>query len=195
MIDDFKYKCIRRSGGRRTSPAAEESVLPSKENFGAGSGGEGWFDGSHDYHFDGSYQVSSPKIDLEATGTQDSFDPPQIVLHASDAGGIGLVGVRGDKGVRITSGPASAEMFVPSTNGFDVEVGSEQLVRIWHGPKGVPNGHITMSAKGTSIGTKEGGVWVTSLTSITLDVAGGTSSITLTPEGITIKGPMVWINS
>jgi hypothetical protein len=52
-----------------------------------------------------------------------------------------------------------------------------------------------MSAKGTSIGTKEGGVWVTSLTSITLDVAGGTSSITLTPEGITIKGPMVWINS
>jgi hypothetical protein len=51
-----------------------------------------------------------------------------------------------------------------------------------------------MDGDGIRIGATEGGVWIRSLTNIMLAVAGGTSSINLTPSGIVMKGPLIQIN-
>jgi uncharacterized protein (DUF2345 family) len=51
-----------------------------------------------------------------------------------------------------------------------------------------------MLASGMEIESEEGNIIISSVKQITLQVAGGTSSITLEPDQITIKGPMVYIN-
>jgi hypothetical protein len=104
MSDDFNHKCKRRSGGRRIAPTTEERVLAGEENFGAGSGGE-WFDGGHDHHYNGWYQLDSPDIVLLAGGPT-ALGKNAILLEASQSESFtnASVNLHGDTHVRITTG-------------------------------------------------------------------------------------------
>ena len=53
---------------------------------------------------------------------------------------------------------------------------------------------IEMTPSGITLDAGMGTVTIQSLTQITLSVAGGLSTITLGPEGVTIQGVLVKIN-
>ena len=192
MSDNFEHKCRQRSGERRTSP---ESVLAGEENFGAGSGGE-WYDGGHVHQNDGAYQVTSPQIRVMAEGPCENGQNG-ILLQASGSDSFteSFVDVHADRRVRITTGGPDITVWDTNTvGGVRVQVETNQCIGLLHGPKGVPGSSIVMLASGMEIESEEGNIIISSVKQITLQVAGGTSSITLEPDQITIKGPMVYIN-
>lgn len=80
-----------------------------------------------------------------------------------------------------------------STNGVEIVVGEMQNVTIQRGLLPVDQ-KIEMIPSGITVDAGLGKVTIQSLTEITLSVAGGLSTITLTPAGITIQGLLVQIN-
>jgi hypothetical protein len=98
--------------------------------------------------------------------------------------------------VRISSGPpGQPNEFDPSINGLEMQTGDAQTILIARGLDSNPTqGRIAFNTDGIGVNAQAGGVWIKSLTKITLAVAGGTSSITLTPAGIVMQGPLITIN-
>lgn len=199
MNDNFEYKCRRRSGGRRKSPANEESVLASEENFGAGSGGE-WYNGSHDHHYDGWYSLSSPGMDLWAQGKAYDNSYNSINLRTipndtfSNDGDIVLAAVAN---VEITTGgpDISKELFEDDHSGFRVEVPSQHLIGLYHGPSASRGSSLEFTHLGVALNVEEDkNFTVVAAGEIYLAAAGGHSYIMLSSDGIILKGPVIQIN-
>jgi hypothetical protein len=120
--------------------------------------------------------------------------PSVITLLAAGMGMDGKVNVRGSQGVRITAGPPLLPPTTSdSTNGIEIIAGETQNVEIQRGLLPVDQ-KIEMTPTGITVNAGMGTVTIQSLTQITLSVAGGLSTITLGPEGVTIQGLLVKIN-
>jgi hypothetical protein len=192
MTENLKHKCTRRSGERRIR--IEESIP-----LGAGSGGDD-ADGGFTKHIYGVFDVQAGGVDIMAHDTKTEAPSAKRVriLGAAwpDAGG--LVEVRGDQGVRITTGPVTAQngpkMGAESTEGVEVVVGDEHTINLVRGMTPGATQSISIFHNSINVLATTAGVLIDSLEQITLQVAGGLSSITLTPSGIVIKGLIVQIN-
>ncbi len=148
---------------------------------------------------DRAYQIAANQVVLLTRPPTDPDVKPVAnvitILAAGNTATDGNVDVRGSKGVRITTGPP---LLPPtksdSTNGVEIIVSESQNVTVQRGL--IPGVDQTISMKPGNITIDGGGgtITVQSLTEITLSVAGGVSSITLTPAGVIIKGPLVMIN-
>jgi hypothetical protein len=81
-----------------------------------------------------------------------------------------------------------------STDGIEVIASEAQKITIQRGLIPAVDQLIEMDPGSIMIDGGVGTITVQSLTEIKLQVAGGVSSITLTPAGIIIQGPIVMIN-
>ncbi len=149
---------------------------------------------------DGSHTIAANQLGLVARPPLPPAVPGPcvITLLATDLPGTGedgLVEVKAAKGVRISVGPP---LLVPahsdSTNGVEIAVGEVQNVTIQRGLIPGVDQKIEMTPSGITVDAGAMPVTIQSLTQITLSVAGGLSTITLGPEGITIQGILVQIN-
>jgi len=120
--------------------------------------------------------------------------PSVITLAATGLAMDGLVNVYGSQGVRVTAGPPMLPPVASdSTNGAEVVVGETQNITLQRGLVPSVDQKIEMTPAGITVDGGAMPVTIQSLTQITLSVAGGLSTITLTPEGITIQGVMVTV--
>ncbi len=171
--------------------------MNSDEIKGGGSGGGA--DTMERYQsFDGKYAIAANQVDILSRPPMPPAAPePSVVkILATDLVGMnGMVEVRGASGVRVTAGPP---MLPPaesaSTNGVEIVVGEIQNVTIQRGLLPGVDQKIEMTPSGITVDAGAMPVTIQSLTQITLSVAGGLSTITLGPEGITIQGILVQIN-
>jgi hypothetical protein len=175
-----------------------------KVNPGAGSGGGSLVAAlatppGSEIHVSGTlYHLEAAAVDIVATTPDipDALMTSRITLIASGDEGDGVVQLRGAEGVRITAGPA---MIPPTdsetTNGVEIVVAPEQMITISCG--GIPgvSPTITVSSEGIIINSGAAPLTLTSLTNISISAADGVAEIDLAPEGVTITGPMVMINS
>lgn len=152
----------------------------------------------HAQSFDGGYSISANQVELLCRPPMPPAAPGpcEIKLLATDLTGMqGKVDMRGAQGVRVTAGPP---MLPPaasdSTNGVEIIVGETQNVTIQRGLLPGVDQKIEMAPGNITIDAGAGTLTIQSLTQITLSVAGGLSTITLGPEGITIQGVLVQIN-
>lgn len=164
---------------------------------GAGSGGgAGPLD--HLKTVDGRFAVAATGVALLSRPAQPpSLPSPNVIsLVATDLVGMdGNVDVRGAKGVRVTAGPPMLPPAAsPSTNGVEIMVGEMQNITLQRGLLPGIDQAIEMTPSGITVDAGAMPVTIQSLTQITLSVAGGLSTITLGPEGITIQGLLVQIN-
>jgi hypothetical protein len=171
-----------------------------RNDFGGGSGG-GPDTTGHVESFDGSYAIAANQVELLSRPPIPPAVPGQSVISilAAGLGMDGLVNVRGSQGVRITAGPpvvpeVSPPVLADSTNGVEIVVSEPQNVTIQRGLVPDVDQKIEMTPSGITIDAGGMPVTIQSLTQITLSVAGGLSTITLAPEGITIQGILVQIN-
>jgi hypothetical protein len=163
---------------------------------GGGSGG-GLDSHTQNGYADGVKSITANQIELTAQmrlpGTIPS--PPAITMLAGDPLGLGKVDVRGAQGVRITSGPPPLPATTSlMTNGVEIATGQAQMVTIQRGLIPGVDQKIEMLPGMITVDAGAGIVHIESLTEIKLSVAGGMSSITLTPAGIIIQGILVKIN-
>jgi hypothetical protein len=192
MNDSFKYRCTRR-------PFRGSAVAHGERPFGAGSGGavdpqEDWGgSGNHAWYQSGDYTIAAYTVTVEACAGQ-----PRVEILAVGQNGSAsnaFVNVHGDKGVRITTG-----IDIPTnemeTDGVDIITEGQQTIVIERGAgPGASNiQRIQIEPDMFLIDANQGDLTIKSLKSLTLQVADGMSSIALTPEGITIQGPLVKIN-
>jgi hypothetical protein len=167
---------------------------------GAGSGGgtglTGPEQGGHSRYFDGTYSIAANRVEF-ASRPPLLATPGDFVLSLF-AGGMGTDGrieAHGSQGVRITAGPpqlppATSE----STNGAEIIVGELQNITIQRGLIEGVDQEILMEPGSILVDGGVGTVTIQSMTEVKLQVAGGLSSITLTPAGIIIQGLLVTIN-
>jgi hypothetical protein len=176
-------------------------MKPEIDNPGAGSGGSpvqiDEIVTQYTDNYDGVYALGANRIELMARPPLPPapLTPSNITLLASGLGMDGKVDVRGSMGVRITSGPP---MLPPttsdSTNGVEIIASELQNVTIQRGLIPVVDQKIEMTPGSIVVDGGAGTITIQSLTEIKIQVAGGVSSITLTPVGIIIQGPIVMIN-
>jgi hypothetical protein len=175
----------------------------SEEPLGAGSGGQQQVNGSQSIWFQGLWGVGAGQVKLYAedhnhagTNLDSGGDPIATLAAIGKSGETGRVLVIGTQGVRIvsqTNGDPAPDH--ESISGVEVQVGDEQFVHIMRGMDPWGNDHrITMAPQGIAIHCGTGEVSIDASEQITLKVAGGTSSITLAPTGIVLKGPIIQIN-
>jgi hypothetical protein len=164
-------------------------------NAGGSGGGPETID--HSSTYDGTYRVSANQVQFLSRPPLPpaSPGPNNISLLASGMGTDGKVDVRGSQGVRITSGPPLLPPATSdSTNGVEVIASEAQNVTIQRGLIEGVDQQIQMSPGSIVIDGGVGTITIKSLTQITLQVAGGLSSITLGPQGVTIQGILIQIN-
>jgi hypothetical protein len=169
------------------------------ENMGGGSGGS---PDTHDHSesFDGAFKISAKTVEMLSHPPipPASPGPNVIALLATDLTGMGTDGtvdVKGAKAVRITAGPpVLVATHSDSTNGVEIMVGETQNVTIQRGLLPGVDQKIEMTPSGITVDGGAMPITIKSLTEITLSVAGGVSTITLTPAGVTIQGILVQIN-
>ena len=148
---------------------------------------------------DGVYSVKANQLSLLSLPPLPPVVPDPCVITVLTSGlpelpMSGQVNVRGDQGVRLTAGPPPLPPTdSDSTNGVEIMVGETQNVTIQRGLLPVDQ-KIEMTPSGITLDAGMGTVTIQSLTQITLSVAGGLSTITLGPEGVTIQGVLVKIN-
>jgi hypothetical protein len=151
----------------------------------------------HSQSVDGAYAISANQIELIGRPPLPPSPPePSVITIVSTGMGMdGKVDVRGSQGVRITSGPP---MLPPttdsSTNGVEIIASEAQNVTIQRGLLPVVDQKIEMTPGAIMVDGGAGTITIQSLTEIKIQVMGGLSSITLTPMGIIIQGPIVMIN-
>lgn len=172
-------------------------MASENRNLGGGTGG-GPEATDHSQSFDGTFSIAANQVELLTRPPMPPTAPsPELItLLATDLTGLdGKVDVRGAKGVRITAGPP---MLPPaasdSTNGVEIVVGETQNVTVQRGLLPGVDQKIEMAPGSMTIDAGAGTLTIQSLTQITLSVAGGLSTITLGPEGVTIQGPIIQIN-
>ena len=166
-------------------------------NFGGGSGG-GDDTKDESRFFDGTFSVTANQLEFTSRPPLPaaSPDPCAITLLASSIMDMsGNVNLRGLAGVRITAGPPPLpETASTSTQGVEILVGEIQNVTIKRGLIDGVDQKIEMTPSGITIDGGSMPITIQSLTEIKLSVAGGMSSITLGPSGISIQGvPLVQI--
>lgn len=162
------------------------------ETIGGGSGGGK----DHSQTFDGKFAVAANQVELLSRPPMppDVPGPNVITLLAAGMGMDGKVDVRGSQGVRVTAGPPPLPpTSSDATNGVEIIVGELQNVTIQRGLLPVDQ-KIEMTPTGITIDAGAGTLTIQSLTQITLSVAGGLSTITLGPQGVTIQGLVIQIN-
>lgn len=148
---------------------------------------------------DGVYSIKANQLSLLSLPPLPPLTPDPCVITVLASGlpelpMSGQVNMRGDQGVRITAGPPPLPSTdSDSTNGVEIMVGETQNVTIQRGLLPVDQ-KIEMTPSGITLDAGMGMVTIQSLTKITLSVAGGLSTITLGPEGVTIQGLLVKIN-
>lgn len=168
----------------------------NKIDLGGGSGGG---DNKRDEArtFDGSYSVVANQMEFVSRPALPPAppDPCAITLLSSDITELkGNVNLRGMGGVRITAGPPPLpETGSDSTQGVEIEVGEIQNVTIKRGLIDGADQRILMTPSSITVDGGAMPITIQSLTQITLSVAGGMNTITLTPEGITIQGMQIQI--
>jgi len=170
-------------------------MASGEEHLGGGMGG-GPDTANHVESVNGAYSITANQVELLCRPPLPPAipGPSVITLLAAGMGTDGTVNVRGSQGVRITAGPPLLPPTASdSTNGVEMIVGETQNVKIQRGLLPVDQ-KIEMTPSGITIDAGIGTVTIQSLTQITLSVAGGLSTITLTPTGITIQGLLVQIN-
>ncbi len=162
---------------------------------GGGSGG-GPGNGSRSQAVDGDYAVTANQISFLSRPPLPPAipGPSAITLLAAGLGIDGKVDVRGTQSVRITAGPPPLPPTSDeSTNGVEIAVGELQNVTLQRGLLPIDQ-KIEMKPGNITVDAGMGAVTIQSLTQITLSVAGGLSTITLGPEGITLQGILIKIN-
>jgi hypothetical protein len=145
----------------------------------------------------GSYSIRANQIEmLSRPPLPPAIPAPSVIkIWAPGLGTDGMVNVRGSQGVRITAGPPPLPPAESgSTNGVEIAVGEAQNVTIQRGLLPGVDQTIEMTPTGITVDAGSMPVTIQSLTQITLSVAGGLSTITLTPAGVTIQGILVQIN-
>jgi hypothetical protein len=167
-------------------------------NFGGGSGG-GDDTKDESRFFDGTFSIAANQVQFVSRPPLPPAtpNPCAISLLASSVMDMsGYINLRGLAGVRITAGPPPLpEAESTSTQGVEIEVGEIQNVTIKRGLIDGVDQKIEMTPSGITIDGGAMPITIQSLTQIKLSVAGGLSTITLGPDGITIQGlPMVKIN-
>jgi len=174
----------------------EEPMNSEEKNAGAGSGG-GPETVEHSHYFDGTYSITANQVEVLSRPALPPAPPGpnMITILAAGLGVDGKVNVRGSQGVRVTAGPpALPPTASDSVNGVEIVVSEAQNVTIQRGLIPGVDQKIEMTPGAIKIDGGAGTITIQSLTEITLSVAGGMSSITLTPAGITIQGILVQIN-
>jgi hypothetical protein len=169
--------------------------LDTKQTAGSG-GGLADTQAQPSYH-DGLHQIVANQVSIVSRPPLPPAEPDPCVVSILAAGltPTGRVEVRGSQGVRITSGPPMLPPMTSSaTNGVEVIASEAQNVTIQRGLIEGVDQKIQMAPASITIDGGAGTITIQSLTEITLSVAGGLSSITLTPAGITIQGVLVQIN-
>jgi hypothetical protein len=148
---------------------------------------------------DGVYSVKANQLSFLSLPPLPPVTPDPCVITVLASGlpelpMSGQVNIRGDQGVRVTAGPPPIPATDSnSTNGVEIMVGETQNVTIQRGLLPVDQ-KVEMTPTGITVDAGMGKVTIQSLTQITLSVAGGLSTITLGPEGVTIQGLLVKIN-
>jgi hypothetical protein len=182
-------------------------------DIGGGSGGDAGMtnDGNLVKTATGTYQIGGNQVFLvsrKGTPPVGGTGPSQIMLLAggSPQGTFmddGNVYVRGCNGVRITAGqPPLLQPFTSPpvtsdlTTGIEMVVANSQNIMIQRGAliESSTTNSIELSPQGVYVDAQATVVSVKSLQQITLSVANGACSITLTPLGIILKGPIIKIN-
>jgi hypothetical protein len=157
-------------------------------------------DGSQNIHFQGLWGVGAGAVrlyaeDTTADGTVLSEDPYAYICAVSTDGSKGFMGIHGDQGVRITSGlPNEPPIDNKAINGVEVQTGETQEIHILRGLDQGSDQSIEMTIGNILIDGGSGSVRINATTEISFNVVGGTSSITLTPTGIVMQGPLIQIN-
>ncbi len=108
----------------------------------------------------------------------------------------GYIELRGNQGVRITAGPPLFDLLPTSssTDGIEMAVSPTQTITVQQGLEQI-GPSLAMEDSGVTLNSGlAGSLVLESLTNITLKVAGGLASITLTPTGVEIKGLIVNVN-
>jgi len=163
---------------------------------GGSGGGPGTME--HCESFDGKYGITANQVEVLSRQPMPPAPPaPSVVtILATDLVGMsGEVDVRGAGAVRITAGPPELPPAATgSTNGVEIQVGEIQNVTIQRGLIPGVDQKIEMTPSGITVDAGTMPITIQSLTQITLSVAGGLSTITLGPQGVTIQGVMVQIN-
>ncbi len=166
------------------------------QNPGGGTGG-GEDTQNHAHFIDGRYSVTANQIQLLSAPPLPAAIPlPEVIsLLATDLTGMqGQVTVKGAQGVRVTSGPPQLPPAQSdSTNGIEIIASEAQKVTIQRGLLPGVDQKIEMDPGSIVIDGGAGSITIQSLTQITLSVAGGANTITMTPTGITIQGVMITI--
>lgn len=191
----FKHSCRRRI--QAFSRAGEAAV--ASEPFGGGSGG-GPGDGDHTKYYEGWCKTVSTQIGLWAEGgeaTGNGLSPLIYLLSGLPGSADGQINAHATQGLRLTVGqlPMAPSSQNKDINGVEIQTGDTQKILITRGMDEDPaQGQMTFDLPGIEINANAGSVNVKSLTMIKLGVAGGMSSITLTPAGIVMQGPIIQIN-
>jgi hypothetical protein len=199
MNDSFKYRCTRRPGGGRAK--GEGFAAQADRPRGAGSGGQGvdpqqdWGgSGNHAWYANGDYTIAAYDVTVEACAGHPRVE---ILAVGQNYGpdSKAFVNVHGDKGVRITTG-IDIPVNQMETDGVDIITEGNQTIVIERGAgPGASNiQRIQIEPDVFIIDANQGDLTIKSMKSITLQVADGMSSIELSPQGITIQGPLVQIN-
>jgi hypothetical protein len=198
MIGSFKHQYSRRYE-RSRAWARPRNFAKGDEPVGAGSGGgEPPVDGSQTIYFQGLWGVGAGTIKLAAEDHTESgisfnsSDPVASLSGIAHDGSKGRANVFGSQGVRIASQVGS----VPppdnkSISGVEIYVQDDKEIIFQQGLYGTQM--MVMAHSGTTLtGSTE--IMIQCNQQITLQVAGGVSSITLTATGIVMKGPLIQIN-
>jgi hypothetical protein len=171
-------------------------MIPEQINDGGGTGGG---PDSKFRHFstEGRFSISANQMLLVSRPPMPPVAPAPcvITIAATGLGVDGKVDLSGSQGVRITAAPLG---LVPttsdSTNGVEIMVGETQNVTIQRGLIPGVDQKVEMTPSGITVDGGTMPITIKSLTQINLSVAGGLSTITLGPEGVTIQGILVKIN-
>jgi hypothetical protein len=188
-MSEFKHKC------RRRHDRAQSALVLGEDFMGAGSGGDGG-SGSRFQHYDGWYSVAAGGISMCATGgvgTQARSPVLQLFAGSTDACD-GQVVVRGSQGVRVTSGQDGLPSKNDEIDGIEIQCTDPQRIKIMRGtdPDGTGE-HIYLSSGLVSVLSGTGKITMDG-DEITLTAGAGNSLISMTSEGITIKGLITYIN-
>src|SRR5580698_7726850 len=184
------------------------------DNIGGGSGGDAGMTnfGHVTKSAKGAYQIGGNQVVLVSRARVDpdpdplnplKGGPSKVVLLATGTAtgefvDNGTVEIRGCNGVRVTTGPVETPAASPpvagdSTDGVEIIASETQSIKIHRGLVDEADQKIEMTpglpAGAILVDGGAGPVTVQSTTMVTLKV--GQSSITLTPEGITINADQV----
>ena len=166
-------------------------------SFGGGSGGDGENTKDEFRFIDGTFSVTANQVELASRAPLPPAPPKPclISLLASDILQMkGSVNLHGMGGINMTSGPPPLPPMDADTEGLLLQCGEIQKITIKRGLIDGVDQMIEMTPSGITVDGGSMPVTIQSLTQIKLSVAGGLSTITMGPDGITIQGmPVITI--